>query len=97
MRSFAKICTEIPDDGEIAKKLEGLLNTEVAIMDSEKEQVFQPRQKMNNDEESKTVHPNIISQADFQFLPAGMKIARIEEYERMKYELRKTREVREML
>lgn len=35
MRSFAKICVDLPDGGEIAKKLEGVLNSEVAITDSQ--------------------------------------------------------------
>ena len=96
MRKFAKICTEIQDDGVIAKRLEGVLNTEVAICDPAKAEVFKPKD-FSKKEDYQTVHPDLIAQPDFQFLPAGMKIARIEEYERMKTELRKTREMREML
>ena len=96
MRSFAKICVDLPDEGNIAKKLEGVLNADVAICDSDKAQVFKPKDYSRN-ADYQTVHPNVIAQPDFPFLPAGVKIARIEEYNRMKSELRKTRDVREML
>jgi len=60
MRSFAKICVnEITDGGEIAKKLEGVLNSEVAIADSKKAQVFKPKEhKM---EDYQTVDPNVLA------------------------------------
>ena len=96
MRSFAKICVGVQDGGDIAKRLEGVLNTEVAICDSSKGQAFNPKdytQMLDH----QTVDPMVIAQPDFPFLPAGMKIARIEEYNRMKSELKKTRDVREML
>ena len=97
MRRFAKICVEdVQDGGDVAKRLEGVLNSEVAICDVSKSEVFQPKDHSAR-EDYHTVHPNILAQADFQFLPAGLKIARIEEYERMKNELRKTREIKEML
>ena len=97
MRRFAKICVEdVQDGGDVAKRLEGVLNSEVAICDVSKSEVFRPKDHSAR-EDYHTVHPNILAQADFQFLPAGMKIARIEEYERMKNELRKTREIKEML
>ena len=96
MRNFAKICVDIPDGGEIAKRLEGVLNAEVAIFDSKKGQAFSPKDHTQM-KDYQTVDPGVIAQPDFPFLPAGMKIARIEEYNRMKSELSKTREVREML
>ena len=33
MKEFARICVTLPDDGEIASKLEKLLNSEIAIRD----------------------------------------------------------------
>ena len=46
MRSFAKICVnELSDGGEIAKKLEAVLNSDVAIGDSKKAQVFKPKDR----------------------------------------------------
>ena len=44
MRTFAKICVEIPDGGDLAKRLERVLNEEVAILDPEKSQVFKPKE-----------------------------------------------------
>mmetsp|Transcript_28549 Transcript_28549/g.38081 ORF Transcript_28549/g.38081 Transcript_28549/m.38081 type:complete len:184 (-) Transcript_28549:2085-2636(-) len=48
-------------------------------------------------EDYQTVHPNVLAQPDFNFLPAGLKIARVEEYHRLKAELSKTRETRQVL
>ena len=46
MRSFAKICVNDLNDGrEIAKKLEGVLNSEIAIADPAKAQVFTPQER----------------------------------------------------
>ena len=64
MRSFAKICTEVPDGGDIAKKLEGVLNSEVAICDANKTAVYQPWDYSARGDYH-TVHPNILAQADF--------------------------------
>ena len=36
MRAFGKVCLDLNDGGDIAKKLEGLLNSEVAIRDAGK-------------------------------------------------------------
>ena len=36
MRNFAKICVEVPGGGDLAKKLERVLNEEVAILDADK-------------------------------------------------------------
>ena len=36
MRSFAKICVEVQDGGDLAKRLERVLNEEVAILDAER-------------------------------------------------------------
>jgi len=43
MRSFAQICVNLPDGGDIAKKLEGVLNTSIAIADPTKTSVFKPK------------------------------------------------------
>jgi len=98
MRSFAQICVNLPDGGDIAKKLEGVLNTNFAIADRAKASVFTP--KVNEDsrpEDYQTVDPGLLAQPEFPFLPAGIKIARIEEYHRLKRELEKSKEVRRML
>jgi hypothetical protein len=98
MRSFAQICVDLPDGGDIAKRLEGVLNTNFAIADKAKATIFNP--KVTEDtrpEDYQTVHHGILSQPDFAFMPAGTKIARIEEYHRMKRELAKAQEVRMML
>jgi len=88
MRSFAQICVNLPDGGDIAKKLEGVLNSSIAIADSNKASVFKPKvTKNSHPADYETVDPGVIAQPDFAFLPAGMKIARIEEYRRMKLEL----------
>ena len=57
--------------------------------------VYKPKEQQREDYQ--TIHPGVIGQPDFNFLPAGMKIARIDEYHRVKRELEKTREIREML
>jgi hypothetical protein len=31
MRQFARVCVDLPDHGQVAVKLEKLLNTEIAI------------------------------------------------------------------
>ena len=36
MREFARVCVEINDGGEVAKRLEGVLNSEVAVADQKK-------------------------------------------------------------
>ena len=36
MREFARVCVEINDGGEVAKRLEGVLNAEVAVADPKK-------------------------------------------------------------
>ena len=75
-----------------------MLNSEVAICDASKAEVYKAKDfSAQTKQDYHTVHPNILAQVDFQFLPAGMKIARIEEYERMKSELKKTREIKGML
>lgn len=96
MRQFAKACVNIQDGGQIAKKLEGVLNATVAISDPAKETVFKPNADRGL-KDYQTVDPNVLAQADFPFIPAGMKIARVEEYHRMNSELKKTKELREML
>ena len=48
-------------------------------------------------EDYQTVHPGILAQPEFPFLPAGLKIARVEEYNRLKRELEKARETKQML
>lgn len=89
----------MPDGGDIARKLEGVLNSEVAISDPAKSpRVFQPTQTDDKPiEDYQSVHPNVLAQPDFRYLPAGLKIARVEEYYRINRELAKTREVRNML
>ena len=44
-----------------------------------------------------TVHPGVLAQPEFPFLPAGLKIARVEEYNRLRRELEKARETKQML
>lgn len=95
MRSFAKICVEVQDGGDLAKRLERVLNEEVAILDPERMQVYKPKERQREDYQ--TIHPGVIGQPDFNFLPAGLKMARIDSYHRLKNELEKTREIREML
>ena len=36
MKEFARICVALPDDGDIASKLEKVLNSEIAIKDPKK-------------------------------------------------------------
>lgn len=44
MRSFAKVCVDLPDGGDIAQRLEGALNSPIAIADpSKSEAAFQPK------------------------------------------------------
>lgn len=100
MRKFAQVCVELQDGGEIAKKLEGVLNSEVAIADPRKSsRAFVPKQSSDYStlEDYQTVDPGVLAQPDFTYLPAGLKIARIEEYHRLKRELAKTKEVRAAL
>jgi len=40
------------------------------------------------------VHPGLIAQPEFPFLPAGLKIARINDYHRLRRELAKTQEAK---
>ena len=61
MRSFAKICVDIPDGGDIAKKLEVVLNSEVAICDASKAEVYKPKDFSIQDEDYHTVHPNLLA------------------------------------
>lgn len=99
MRKFARVCVNVDDGGDIAKRLEGVLNSEIAIADPKvSKRAFTPTYTDDAAlEDYQTVDPNIIAQPDFPYLPAGLKIARIEEYHRLNRELEKTKEVRQAL
>ena len=99
MRSFGRICvSEIQDGGIIAKRLEALLNKQIAISDPSKQAAFNPEKTGGRPlADYETVDPGVLAQPEFQFMPAGWKIAKIEEYHRMRRELEKTKETREML
>lgn len=98
MRVFAKICVDLPDGGAIANRLEGVLNAPIAITDSQKEKVFRPRFSSDSAlKDYQTVDPGVLSQPDFPYIPAGMKLERVEDYHRMNNELKKTKELRMML
>lgn len=43
------------------------------------------------------IHHNVLAQPNFQFLPKGGKLAKLEDYATMKKDLAKVREIREML
>ena len=60
MRNFAKICVEVPDGGDLAKKLERVLNEEVAILDADKSQAFKPKEHRPR-EDYQTVDPGVIA------------------------------------
>ena len=96
MRSFGRICvSEIQDGGIIAKRLEALLNKQIAIADPSKQAAFNPEKTGGRPlKDYETVDPGVLAQPDFQFMPAGWKIAKIEEYHRMRSELAKTKETR---
>ena len=87
MRKFSQVC--VKTDSDLAKKLEGVLNSEIAIADPNKcGRVYKPTKSVDQSlEDYETVHPGLIGQPDFSFLPAGLKMARIEEFNRVKREL----------
>lgn len=66
MRQFAKACVDLPDGGDIAKKLERALNAPIAIIDPAKKSAFQPKKTLDGKtEDYQTAHPDILAQADF--------------------------------
>ena len=75
------------------------MNSEVAVTDPKKAgPVYRPQATSDSPmEDYQTVHPGILAQPEFPFLPAGLKIARVEEYNRLKRELEKARETKQML
>ena len=92
MRQFAKISVDLPDDGQIANKLEKVLNTEIAITrNSYTRGVEQGLQ------DYETVDPGVISQPDFKYLTVAEKIDKIDNYHRLKQQLKTTKQLREMI
>ena len=73
------------------KELERLLNTEICIANDSKLPF------LNNADEDLEVHPNVLAQPDFQFLPAGMKLRAIEKYKQMIIDQDKTKQAIKLL
>lgn len=89
MRVFAK--TLIKEHPMMAKKLEVLLNTEIAIkkpVEAEKEWDKIGEQPL---------HPNILAQGEFPFLSLGQKMDRVNGYRKLKSEWKKSSMMRDML
>jgi len=63
MRKFARVCVNVDDGGDIAKRLEGVLNSEIAIADpSVSKRAFTPTYTDDAAlEDYQTVDPNIIA------------------------------------
>lgn len=89
MRTFAKIMMQGPETQDIARKLEVLLNSEIAIKRQEK-----PVEVVVD---MPALQANVIAQGEFQYLTAAQKMLRIQEFKTMKHELQKTREMKDML
>ena len=99
MRKFGKVCVEVADGGDIAKKLESVLNAEVAVVDPKKcTRSFVPTKTSDAPlQDYQTVDPLLLAQPQFRYLPAGLKIEMIEDYHRQVRELEKTKEARTKL
>ena len=95
MRQFARVCVDLPDHGLVANKLEKLLNTEIAIRDPSK--VGSQPSGPEPLEDCQTVDPGVIAQPDFIYLTAAEKIGRIEDYHKLKQQLKVTKQLREMI
>jgi len=68
MQSLARLTLKMPDK-TFSRKLEHLLNSEIAIT--------VPKQSTAASAYEGTVHPGILAQADFVYLTAGEKLKRV--------------------
>jgi hypothetical protein len=86
MRSFARICVSL--DSGLANRLEAVMNSEISIDYTVKEQAAETKYPVN---------PMMLAQADFMFLSAPEKLARLEYYKSLRSELERTRDLRSKL
>jgi hypothetical protein len=90
MRTLARVSVSVPDGGLLSSRLERLLNSTVSIKND-------ANKKYHSEEKHHEVDPGVLAQADFVYLSAPEKLKRITEYQTLRADLLKTRQIKEAL
>ena len=91
MKEFIRICLETSQQG-LLKNLESLLNSEVSIGLHKSEDVLPMHKDLPRE-----LHENILAQPNFNFVPGGMKMAKVQSYLDLAKEHDRTREAISLL
>lgn len=92
MKEFASILIEdknIPT--HMVNNLQRVLNVEIALP---KKNGFS---RLPEEERSKQIHDKLLAQPDFPYVPAAMKLQKIDEYQSLISALQRSREIRALL